>query len=467
MSTLKLLRAELWHRKMNGLLTLLALVSAATLFVACPTLLESYQVESNQQLQVMQEETAADLAEMQAETEAELKRMQLEADQSLADLEKKTRRTMRDLGFNLRIVHRNTDMNQLYAEFVSFDMPEEYVQRLADSPEITKIVHLVASLRQMVQWQWQQRLLIGFAPEATQSHIEQKSPMGFRIEQGQVYLGSLVGKGHAVGDSVEILGKSFEVTRILEPHGRADEDIAICMHLKDAQTVLDKPGKISEILALGCKCKTIDRVEEITAQLELVLPEAKVSEYRVQAMAREEQRKLVEKYHTQRMQAYKADQEKITSQERQRLRETVNQAQARREDVAELLSSGADFLTPLIVLGCAVWVGLLAWTNVRERRTEIGLLRAIGKGSGNIASLLLGKALVLGLAAGLVGCLAGYFVARWLSTSVLNVAIDNFTPSMAYSACAILGTPLLAAVASYLPTLSAVNQDPAVVLLEG
>ena len=27
------------------------------------------------------------------------------------------------------------------------------------------------------------------------------------------------------------------------PHGKAEEDIAICMHLKDAQEVLNKPGR--------------------------------------------------------------------------------------------------------------------------------------------------------------------------------------------------------------------------------
>jgi len=94
-------------------------------------------------------------------------------------------------------------------------------------------------------------------------------------------------------------------------------------------------------------------------------------------------------------------------------------------------------------------------------------LRAIGKGSGNIACLLLGKALLLGLAAGLAGSLAGFLVSRWFASGMFDVAIANFTPSMLASVCAIVGTPLLAAVASYLPTLSAINQDPAVVLLEG
>ena len=68
-------------------------------------------------------------------------------------------------------------------------------------------------------------------------------------------------------------------------HRDGQEDIAVCMHLADAQEVLDKPGRISEILVLGCKCKTVNRVEEITEQLEAVLPKP-VTEMRMQAIAR-------------------------------------------------------------------------------------------------------------------------------------------------------------------------------------
>lgn len=442
MSTFKLLSAELWHRKMNVSLSLLALIAAATLFVASPTLLRGYQQESNQRL-----------AAMQQETERELEALQTKAKDDLANLDKRTKRIMRDLGFNLRIVHANTDLGQLYANFVSFDMPEEYVQKLADSPEITKIVHLVASLKQMVELEGKPRLLVGLAPEATQSHIEGKAPMGLVVKPGQVYLGHLAAEGYQVGDKIEILGKEFELAHILPAHGRAEEDIAMFLDLKDAQEVLNKPGKISEILALGCKCKTVERVEEITAQLELVLPDTKVTEARLQAEAREEQRNLVTRHHEQTMADYETNRQKIADQERQQ-----------REQVMGLLSGVTSIVTPLIILVCAIWVGLLTWSNVRERRVEIGLLRAIGKTSGSIAALFLGKAVLLGLAAGIVGCLLGYGFARWLATGVFEVAVENFTPSTLASVCAILGTPLIAAMASYLPTLLAVNQDPAVVL---
>lgn len=442
MSTTKLLVAELLHRRGNFILSLLAMVAAATLFVAGPTIIDGYRAESSQRLEGMRQET-----------DRELEEMQQQAKTSLDDLDKRTKRIMRDLGFNLRIVHRDTDLTELYTQFISFDMPESYVQQLADSPEISKIVHLVASLKQMIQWNGKPRLLVGVAPEATQSHLEKKKPMGFQIKPGTVYLGHLAAEGLEVGQQVDIQGHPFEVGRILQPHGRRDEDVGIFMHLADAQKVLDKPGKISEILALGCKCKTLDRVEEITAQLELVLPDTKVTEHRLNAEARDTQRQLVTRHHEMMMTEYRDGREKIIKKEA-----------AQQQQITEQLSVVNSFLTPLVVIVAAAWVGLLAWTNVRQRRIEIGLLRAVGKGSASIAALFLGKAVLLGLAGGLLGCALGTGLAAWLSRSLLNVSPDNFTPSALPLLATLLGAPLVAAMASYLPTLRAIAQDPAVVL---
>ena len=464
MSTIRLLAAEILHRKTNFALSLCAVLAAATLFVAGPTLVRGYGRESQSRLQAMQRETEEKLVAMQRETDNELHRMQQEADKQLVELDTRTKRTMRDLGFNLRIVHRDTDMTQLYANLVALDMPEEYVQRLAESTQITKIVHLVATLLQMIEWEGQPRLLIGFAPEATQSHLEEKTPMGYQIELGAVFLGAETGKKHKVGEEVEILGKRFQVAQILPPHGRREEDIAILMHLKDAQQVLKKPNRISEIVALGCKCKTANRIEEITSQLEAVLPEAKVTEHRLNAIAREEQRNLVQTHYRQTMSDYKGNRKKILDQEIAKQEEIVAREKEQQEKIAGLLDSVTRFVTPLIVLACSVWVGLLALANVRERRTEIGLLRALGKGSGNIASLLLCKAVLLGLLGGSIGALIGYAAARWLAFSLLDVASANFTPQYGVLAATILGAPLLSAMASYLPALAAITQDPAVVL---
>ena len=78
MSTLNLVFAEIRYRFLNVLLSLAAVVVAATLFVAGPTLLAGYAQDTNDRLEDMQEETKKQVDEMN----------------------KKTRRIMRDLGVN-------------------------------------------------------------------------------------------------------------------------------------------------------------------------------------------------------------------------------------------------------------------------------------------------------------------------------------------------------------------------------
>ena len=80
--------------------------------------------------------------------------------------------------------------------------------------------------------------------------------------------------------------------------------------------------------------------------------------------------------------------------------------------------------------------------------------------------MFLGKATLLGFCGGLTGCLLGYVLARWLATRLLDVSLANFTPSAVVLLCTIAGTPIVAALASYLPTLVAINQDPAIVLVD-
>lgn len=513
MSTFKLLRAEIAHRKSNFLLSVLVLVAAATLFVASPLLMNGYSRQSNERLNAMRMETAANLEEMnkdtarklgevsaetaaglgkmQDETDTELARMQEDAKLKLVELDKRTKRIMRDLGFNLRIVHQNTDLSNLFTKFAGFDMPEEYLQRLADAPEITKIVHLVATVKQMIEWEEKPRLLVGFAPEATQSHVEKKPPMGFQIKQGTVYLGHVAGKGHKLEEEVEILGKKFTVSRILDPRGN-EEDTLIAMHLKDAQQLLEKEGKLTEILALGCKCKTANRLEEIQQQLQLVLPETQITEMSVSAIAREDQRKLVTAYSKQSIDDYVANRKKIIAdykasrtkllakeeqsrdeivdREKERQDVIITREQDQQQGVLNLLTAVTNFIAPLVILVCAVWVGFLAWSNVRERRTEIGLLRALGKRSSNIASLFLGRAIIVGLIGGVVGCTLGFLLACGLAVPVLDVSVESLQPApqtlLIMILGAVLGTPLISAMASYLPTLSAISQDPAVVLME-
>ena len=64
---------------------------------------------------------------------------------------------------------------------------------------------------------------------------------------------------------------------------------------------------------------------------------------------------------------------------------------------------------------------------------------------------------------GLAGCLAGYAIAQIIG-SRLDVAAHYFQPGYMLLIATLLGAPLIAAMATYLPTLAAIRQDPAIVL---
>ncbi len=413
MATLKLLFAELWFRRLNFVLSLSAVTAAAMLYVAGPVLVQGYGTETT--------------------------RLTGQIDTELAEMEDQTRKLMLTMGFNLMIVPANTNMADFWADdFSNEDMPESYVRTLAESPHLEHIRHLVATLQQRVRWNDRNVLLVGYQKEVPQTHFASKKPMGYSVPKGQVYLGYELWKpaGLKEGDPVEFLGDSFTLARALPERG-SKEDITVAMNLVDAQRLLDKQGRVNQIFAIGCECDG-DRLGTIRKELAQTLPETKITEFESIAQARAEQRDLVA---------------------------------AKRQDIAEqrsaiqaTISNLALVVTPLVVLVCAVWVGLLAMSNVRERRPEIGLLRAIGKRSRYIAGLFLGKAFLLGLVGGGLGYLAGSALARAIGIQFFGVDASDFSPAYGVLISSLVGAPLVCLVASYLPTLRALMQDPAVIL---
>ncbi len=463
MSIIKVLFAEIGYRKANFALSVLAVTVAVTLFVAGPMLVEAYQRETRVQV-AKSEALVSDLRQKVADLEQEIRRVEDAAAAELVQLADETRQLMRDMGFNLLIVHRDTNMSDFWAaDFATKDMPQEYVDRLAADQRLTYVTHLVATLQARIDWENRKVLLVGYLPEATQSHMRHKSPMGYSIEPGTVFLGHELGADLKEGGTVEVLGKSFRIARILPEQG-SKEDITVAMALADAQTLLDKPGRINQILALGCNCAG-SNLPNIREQLSEVLPETRITEFRSIALARAEQRELVAAKQNQILGAMKANLE-----ERQRVlaqqEEIMANLAASRTRIQRVMETLAQVITPLVVLAAAVWVGLLAMANVRERRTEIGLLRAIGKSSSAIAVLFLGKAILLGLSGAVAGAVLGTWLGDWFGSRALEVVTGQTRIHYELLLAALLGAPVVTLLATYLPTLSALMQDPAVVLRE-
>jgi len=185
-------------------------------------------------------------------------------------------------------------------------------------------------------------------------------------------------------------------------------------------------NKINEIKALQCLCivngRNIDDLSVLREQLARVLPDTKVVLLQSIASAREKQRLMAEEYFA--------------------------------------------FIMPFVVIVCLAWIGVLAMMNVRERRLEIGIMRALGYGSGRIALLFLGKA----VATGLIGAVAGFAIGTGLALrfgpDIFKVTAGMIRPAFELLYWSLIAAPAFCALSVFVPAMAAVAQDPALILRE-
>jgi len=378
MRTLKLVFKEIRFRRVNFLLSLLAVITAVALFVVFVTTGESYRNE--------------------------------------------TRKIQLGMGQNLRIIPKQTRMDQFWSVgFSEFTMPEEYVFRFA-ALEGYEYTHLTATLQKAIEVEGRRVVLTGVLPEVMPPGRNQP-PIMFGVNRGEVYVGSEVARFFEIeeGSEMELLGARFHVTKCLSPTGSSD-DIKIFGHLEDVQTLLALSGRINEIRALECLCliesgqTELDARSLAEAQLAEILPEGKVILLKGIADVREQQRATMEGY--------------------------------------------LGLLVPIIIIASGASIGILSMLNVRERHNEIGILRAIGYGSGRIALLFLGRAVILGLLGAPLGFLLGGFVALEFGPEIFSLTAGAMRLNLTWLAWMIVLAPAFTAIATFIPMVSAVTWDP-------
>jgi len=333
-----------------------------------------------------------------------------------------TRRLMRDMGFNLLIIPRGTEMQDFWAsDFAEKDMPEEYVHQLAATPWLS-MDHYVAILEKKVRWQGHSILLTGMLAELGNIGKRKKSPMGYQIPRGTCYVGYELARSLKIdrGATLDVLGRELKVERCLLESGSKD-DIRIYAHLHDVQDALGKRGRINTIQALGCLCYGYS-LSTLREQLARALPGTKVTEFRSIALARAEMRQTVARY--------------------------------------------VAFILPIVLAICAVSVGLLSLVNVRQRRQEIGLFRALGFGSASVATLFMGRAAVIGVVGAVLGFAAGTALALQFGPAIFKITHAHIEPLYDLLAWSAVIAPFVAALASFVPAMVAVTQDPAIILAQ-
>ena len=118
-------------------------------------------------------------------------------------------------------------------------------------------------------------------------------------------------------------------------------------------------------------------------------------------------------------------------------------------------------VTLAALLAAALAVGASSAASVIERRTEIGLMKALGAGSGTIGFLLAAEQLLLALAGGAVGYVVGILLARIVGQKIFGVAPQ---PSILVLAV-ILGLAAAVTLAgSAIPLRRAARYEPAPIL---
>jgi putative ABC transport system permease protein len=219
-----------------------------------------------------------------------------------------------------------------------------------------------------------------------------------------------------VGSQVQVSGQPFEVVAVLAENGQQDDDL-LFVDLRTAQRVLDRPSAVSliEVAALCTACP----IEDMVAQIQDVLPQARVTA----------------------------------------LRQAVT---LRMELVGQLVRfSWALSAVVLIIGGLVVLTTMLG--AVSERKQEIGVLRAIGFRQRHIINIILSEATLVSLLGGLLGWLAGMGVAAVLSPLLTQVDLSvSWDPLVALWAVTI--ALVVGVVASVYPAVRAARLDPTTAL---
>ncbi len=429
MRLLTLVLSEIRHRWINFLLTALCVAIAVGAFVSSLTLLKSDELRTDGLL-------AARTAEVE------------EAGKSLEDA---ARKIQKGLGFNILILPADQDLAVFQAnDTPTTSMPEKYVDQLANS-KIVSINHLLPIITKKVEWPEMKRTAVvtGTRGEVPLMHRALKKPLQDVVPKGTMIVGSLFaqpGKTDAptvaVGDKVTLMGREFEVTKIHPERGTGD-DITVWINLNEAQELFGMQNLVNAILALECNCSAPDRIGQIRGEIAEILPGTQVLEQGKKALARAEMRT------------------KAASLAKKNLEE----ARLHRDNVMAQRSELNSILVPLVIGIATTWIALLTLLNVRQRRGEIGILRAIGLGAGQILQVLLSKSVLAGLLGGAVGVLAGFVFGSRLGESGDASQAQQLWQTAPFVA-AFLAAPLLSMLAGCVPALLAAKTDPATVLAD-
>ena len=226
-------------------------------------------------------------------------------------------------------------------------------------------------------------------------------------DSGEAMVGSSVAKknGWSVGDQIEI--SSEKGTSSLKVAGiytaGSDEDRTIYIPLAEAQKLSDRPGQVGKI--------------EVRA---LTTPDNELAS----RAARDPSTLSLEEWETWYCTAYVSAicyqiQEVITDS----VAKPIRQVAESEGDILNKTTLLMVLITILSLIGSALGISNLVTAGVMERRTEIGLQKALGAENGRIIGTILTEIMITGVFGGVIGYFVGLLLTQVIGFSVFGSSI--------------------------------------------
>ncbi len=217
------------------------------------------------------------------------------------------------------------------------------------------------------------------------------------------------------GDSLDLLGEEFHVLTVLPATGTID-DSRLFAHLHSVQD-LSGAGPVVNVIEIMACCE--DAAGSLTGNLSSTLPDTRVV--------------------------------------------TIAQVVETQVAVNGLMSRLSWIFFSILLLVGAASIASVMFSNVTERRKEIGTLMALGASRGFVTRMFLGKATLLGITGGVGGFIAGTILAVVLGPQLLEVHVRPMPQLLLVATGA---ATLVAVAASFFPARRAAGLDPCLVFNE-